>query len=55
MDKIKQRRFGAETWRKILGRFEVSVQPEASCLIGLVGMQWNVADCQRRGFSRAWV
>jgi hypothetical protein len=24
MDKIKQRRFGAETWRKILGRFEES-------------------------------
>jgi hypothetical protein len=24
MEKIKQRRFGAETWRKILGRFEES-------------------------------
>jgi hypothetical protein len=24
MEKIKQRRYGAETWRKILGRFEES-------------------------------
>jgi hypothetical protein len=39
----------------LLQQTNVSVQPEASCLIGLVGMQWNVADCRRRSFSRAWV
>ena len=33
----------------------VSVQPEASFLIGPVRMQWSATDCPRRAFSRAWV
>jgi hypothetical protein len=38
MEKIKQRRYGAETWRKILGRFEES---------GLTA----AAFCAREGIS----